>query len=394
MKTSKKDPSTRNLRLDDRLRQNVKSYKSFAKALLDRRISGWAGAHAIKELEHHFRADVSAPERLDVESSREGSDSNDRPVDKLRGKLCDIVNPLEIEAIIRCLSCQSSTIVEKAALYAFYQVYSKGSTDLPADAMRIDQMKSTALSNRKNHLYNLIKHFGDDFRAQLNRSFRQRTSVPLTLDSIILMSEGLPRVFLTIMKHIFSWSEFELGQLSTREISLFARRRGVLDAARWFQHDMPQVGAEGTALVTSITRLAELFRVNRYSDKPTECSLIAFSIPVEGISEVARSRLRDSEHRSFLVRVPSGERDRNSKQLRQKFQLNRLLCAFFDLPIARRGTARFDADDIDAIFGSDDGERFRALRKHWSRRRNWPFGRRWIKHDQTIDDSQVQFDWG
>ena len=382
------------LRLDDRLRNHAKNYKIFAKALLDRRISGWAGPRAAREIEDQFRDTAETTHTYISGSPRPEPPSDEPPAHAIRRKLKGIANHLDTEAIVNCLSYASSPIVEKAALYAFYQAYSKGSTDLLAIAACISQMKATALTDEQNRLHNLLKHFGDDFRAQLLRSRRQRFKIALTLEDIITMSEGLPRVFLTIMKHIFSWAEFERGQLSIGDISPFAIRRGVIDAALWFQHDMPQAGPDGAAIITCVARVAELFRLNRYSDKPTECSLIAFSTPVDGVSEVARSRLRDSEHRSFLIRIPSGERDRNSKQVRPKYQLNRLLCVLFGLPIARRGTARFSAGDIDAIFGSDNDDLFRTLRLRWSNRLNWPFGRRGAVSGCETQDPQVYFDWG
>ena len=381
------------LRPDDKLRHNPKGYKKFARALLDCRISGWAGSHAVQTIEDRFR-DKNEPEDSYITGSPTHRPSGgDPPSHVLRSKLAGITNHLDIEAIVRSLSYPSSPIIEKAALYTFYQAYSRGATDLLSVAADIGHMTATSPTDDQNRLHTLLKHFGDDFRAQLARSRRQRVQLPLALDDIITMSEGLPRVFLTIMKHIFRWAEFECGHLSVENLSLFARRRGVIDAARWFQHDMPQAGPDGKAIIRSVARVAELFRLNRYADKPTECSLVAFSTPVERLSDIASSRLQDSEHRSFLIRIPSGERDRNLRQVRPKYQINRLLCVLFDLPIARRGTARFSAEDVNAIFGIDDDEKFRELRSRWNQRLYWPFGRSdgVPRHDDQ--DAQGSFDW-
>ena len=381
------------LRLDDRLRHNQKGYRVFAKSLLGRRISFWAGPRAVQDIAEHFRLTAARTSSSTLNSIVHEPPSETSPAHLVRKKLKGITSDLDAQAIVRCLSYPPSPIVEKAAVYAFYQAYSKGATDLVSTAADIAQLKSTALSDDQNRLNKLRKHFGDDFSAQLLRSHRQRPKLSLTLEDIIVMSEGLPRVFLTTMKHIFGWAEFEAGRLSIAEISLSAIKRGVLDAARWFQNDMPQAGPDGAAIITCVSRVAELFRLNRYSDKPTECSLISFSTPVEGVSDVARSRIRDSEHRSFLIRIPSGERDRNSTQVRPKYQLNRLLCVLFDLPIARRGTARFSASDTNAIFGSDSDDGFRNLRLRWNSRLNWPFGRPSTTTRSDLSDSQEFFDW-
>lgn len=382
------------LRLDNFLRQNAKSYKHFAKELLHRRISTWAGERAVRDLEDYFRHSARSVDPVDPTLPSRTSSLREGPAHVIRRNLKGVATDFDIETIFSSLSYRRSAVVERAAVYAFYQEYARGRSDLLQIAREIERMKLSALSDRRNHLNKLLLHFGDDFRAQLFRTRRQRFIPTLSLDAIITMSEGLPRVFLTIMKHIFSWAEFERGTLVLPEISLVARRRGVLEAARWFQHDMPQAGSEGEAIVMCVSRVAELFRINRYSDKPTECSLIAFSTPIEGLSDVSRSRLRESEHRSFLIRLPSGERDRSLKQVRPKYQLNKLLCTMFDLPIARRGTARLKADDVNAIFGTDDDVGYRALRRRWSSRRNWPFGRHQSASDDIDEKAQTHFDWG
>ena len=381
------------LRLDSFLRQDPTSYKHFAKELLHRRISTWAGERAVRDLEDYFQHSAQSIAPVNRALPPHTSNHREGPAHVIRRNLKGIATPMDIETVVSSLRYPKSPLVERAAIYAFYQEFARGRSDFLKIAKEVEYMKNSDLSDKGNHLNKLLLHFGDDFRAQLFRTRRQRFTPTLTLDAIITMSEGLPRVFLTIMKHIFSWAEFERGALVLPEISLVARRRGILEAARWFQHDMPQAGSEGEAIVTCVSRVAELFRINRYSDKPTECSLIAFSTPVEGLSEVSRLRLRESEHRSFLIRLPSGERDRSLKQVRPKYQLNKLLCTMFDLPIARRGTARLKADDVDAIFGTDDDAAYRVLRRRWSSRRNWPFTRHLSVSDHIDEKAQTHFEW-
>ena len=282
-------------------------------------------------------------------------------------------------------------MVEKAAIYRFYQSYARGARNLVRSAEVISGLRATALTDNRNSINRALRHFGEDFEAQLRRSGRKGSFFIPDFDSIIQMSEGLPRVFLTVMKHIFDWTEFETGALSTRSISPSSIRRGLLNAAEWFQTDMPQAGMKGEAILLAIARLAELFRINRYSDKPTECSLIAFSTPIYGLSERSMETLKDAELRSFLIRVPSNDRDRNTKQVRPKYQLNRILCPLFGLPISRRGTARLDNQAVDTIFGGSEEENFAEFRRKWRARRNWPFGRRRVPSNREDDESQIGF---
>jgi hypothetical protein len=48
------------------------------------------------------------------------------------------------------------------------------------------------------------------------------------------------------------------------------------EAASWFLDHMLEEGVDGVLVRSGLERLAQLFRVNRFADKPTETSLIAF----------------------------------------------------------------------------------------------------------------------
>ena len=289
------------------------------------------------------------------------------------------------------IRCDESGLLEKATTYVFYQGFARGEEDLLRLAQQVASQRLYSTGDVVNPIRWVLDHFRSDFAAQLVSEARKPKPIMTDLDSLILMSEGLPRVFLTTMKHIFSWSECEIGKLSTESISTEERRQGLLDAAEWFQKDMPQSGAKGQVILSGVARLAELFRINRYADKPVECSLIAFSIPVSGLSQTAVSTIQECENRSFLIRVRRGERDRNSRQVRPKYHLNRVLCPLFDLPIGRRGTARFHAWEVEAIFGITRDAEYMALRRKWNRRVNWPFGRSSSSSESNDRHAQMRF---
>ena len=364
------------VQLDTLLRRNRDSYEVFAKSLLQLRITDWAGPSAVEKLERLFRP--SAPET----ASRTKPDSNsaDRSLvrphfSRLKGQLLEVLDDSDAETVICALSYPESFLIEKVGIYALYQEFAQGASDLLAVAREIGGQLSTAAVDQENPLFEIRKHFVGDFRAQLLKAARQRQLIPTDLRALIFMSEGLPRVFLTIMKHIFQWTEFECGELSVHAISKTARRRGLLAAADWFRRDIPQAGMAGERIRLAILRLGELFRLNRYADKPFECSLIAFSTPNGGYAESARETIQEAVHRSLLLQLARGERDRNTAQVRNKYHLNRLLCPLFDLPISRRGTARFDAHVTDAVFGTTEESPFNEIVQDWERRLYWPFGR-------------------
>ena len=377
------------LSLDSRFRADRAQYTVFARDLLLRRIQDWGGDRAIDRLDACFRSPTRHPLAESVARHREEATGLRPHLSRLSKRLQRIVPQEEAASIVETFRCDESALTEKATTYLFYQGYARGETDLLGLAQRVASLRARGTS-RADPIGRVLDHFTADFAAQLNRDARHVGSLVTDLESLILMSEGLPRVFLTTMKHIFGWSEFEKGELTTDSISADARRRGLLDAAEWFQRDMPQAGARGQVILSCVTRLGELFRINRYADKPIECSLIAFSIPVSGLSQAAISTIQECENRSFIIRVSRGERDRNTFQLRPKFHLNRVLCPLFDLPIGRRGTARFDVREVEAIFGITRDHDYAAIRRKWRRRVDWPFGRLSSNHESDDGDAQMR----
>jgi hypothetical protein len=139
---------------------------------------------------------------------------------------------------------------------------------------------------------------------------------------------------------------------------------------------MRKAGDDGFAIQGAIDRLAQMFRVNRFADKPVECSLISFSVAEEDGSAEALRVLRLCESRSFLNRISGGQRDKNSERVTMKFQLNNMLSPRWDLPIGRRGTIPFDARQFDAIFDPSRRGQFDQVLADWRDRMTAPhFGK-------------------
>lgn len=68
-----------------------------------------------------------------------------------------------------------------------------------------------------------------------------------------------------------------------------------------------------------------------------------------------------AEQGSFLIRVSAGGKDKNSKRVDRKYQLNGMLAPHWDLPISRRGTLLLRASEADTIFSSENAEDFERL---------------------------------
>ena len=266
---------------------------------------------------------------------------------------------------------------------------SKGENPVPASA-EISAMCGDFIEkqNLKGRYGGTLDHFKSDLIAQLRRE-NDGKQYYLGLDTFIAMSAGLPRALLTILRSVFEWSFFN-GEdpLRTYRVSLSAQQRGVKDASDWFYENMRKAGDDGIGIQTTIDRLAQLFRVNRFADKPVECSLIAFSVAEEDASTEALRMLRLCESRSFLNRITGGQRDRNSERVTMKFQLNNMLSPRWDLPLGRRGAIALDAYQFDAIFDVSKRNRIDQVLSEWRERMTAPhFGKSRVRQGSSPQQS-------
>ena len=366
------------LQLDSHFRSDRAAYKEFSRSLVRRRLEEHGITVSERTLDSLFDSSPSRRKLLSIGDNLFDGDRNyrNRPhFRRLRATLKGVLDKARIGRVVDNLHAPTSPLLEKAALYTFFQAWATD-RDLVAAAVEIDRLKADFLSgNKQNALRARISHFGNDFVGQLLRDARQPPSFA-GLTTFISISEGLPRALLTTLKHIFSWATFR-GEWrdGAGRISVDTQRKGVLEASEWFLNDLRQGGNLGFEIQSAMRRLSELFRLNHLGDKPIECSLIAFSVDTEALNARAREVLQEAEMRSFLVRVPAGERDRNSTRIRDKYQLSKMLCPHYRLPITRRGTIRLDVATAEAIFDLRRDGDFARVVKEWDRRINAPFAR-------------------
>ena len=371
------------LRLDERMRREEKRYKKFARQLLARRVAVSGSVLTTANMDECFSPmpktqSISKQSGIRVHLSR------------LKERLGYIDSTLA-EEVVSALSFEADPVVEKAAIFMFYQAVADGKSELLTEATEIESfIKDYRNGVRENPLKSTIDHYRGDFIAQMRRDSRQgRASGEdnhyTGLDNFILMSEGLPRSLLTIVGESIKSAAFrsELPNVG-RPISADSQYDGVKYASDWFLSDVPQGGKLGESIQLGILRLGSLFRMNRFADKPIECSVIGFSVCLEAISRRAREVILEAERRSFLIKAVGPQNDRSGKGIQDKFHLNRILCPQFDLPLGRRGAVPLDIDASEAIFGSSEAHLFDQLEKQWKRKLDWPFGRKDFGSDRLF----------
>lgn len=270
----------------------------------------------------------------------------------------------DIDTAVKAVSIRDFPLVEKANILLLYQKWAAGG-DLVAASEQICAEAKVFLSAAKGPNQTRVKqtldHYSNDLGAQLLRDCHEKATYA-GIDSFIEMSEGLPRTLITILKNTYDWSVFNGESPFQRgRVSLASQRKGVSEASEWFFQSMRKAGRDGIIVQKAVERLAEICRVNRFSDKPVECSLIAFSIPESELSDEARHTIQVATSRSFLISITGGQKAKNSKEIEAKYQLNKMLCPRWDLPISRRGTLPLSAEFANAIFEFNQEDKFREL---------------------------------
>lgn len=355
------------LQLDAHYRREPKRYAKFARRLLDRRLE--ADTPALAKTNEVAKWFVHPAETRPAVRS-----VDPLHLRRLRSQV-ESIAPAQADLVIDRLRCPTDVIVEKAAIFRFYQAVAKGRSDLPSVAANVVAEIEDHLAGRRNKLSSAVEHYKGDFAAQLRRDRQGGAADDLGLDNFIAMSEGLPRILLTLVGNVVRCAAFR-GELpmGAGSVSLDSQRQGVRDSGERFYSDIPRAGENGDLIQLSIARLGELFRINRFAHKPIECSLISFSVRLDRLPKRAQAVIREAEQRSFLVRREP-QKDRSTMQIWEKFHLNRLLCPKYELGIAVRGTARFSVELADAVFGQTEEGPFQDQRRQWRAAREWPFGR-------------------
>ena len=367
------------LQLDSKFRNDPEQYGRFARKLLQRRIDSSVGesfqAFDIDKLFGNLERE-SGEDRL----LRRRSGSERTHIAKLRKHLSQVLTSNDVEEVISCISIQPRPLLEKAAILRLYQAAFRDMEGIVEAGRQIGQAVKDIEGKKMNvakELRETLSHYGDDLDAQLWRDSKLGSRPTVReLEDLIRMSEGLPRALLTMVGYIVRWAVYrgELGP-DFQRISGDAIRLGLVDSGKWFLSDVPEIGVDGESIRIAIGRLGELFRLNRFADKPTECSLIGFSVDFEALSRVAKRNIDDAEKRSFLVLHPSGEKDRSSEKTWAKYHLSRVLTPMFELPVATRGHARLSTPAANAIFDASRNDEFVRVREQWRRRMYWPFGK-------------------
>lgn len=372
------------LYLDASLRKTGKSYNEFAKRLCTRRLTevGYPSVDLYKVFEE-FPSTKCIEELVSyvAYTKQEGPRPYFHTLKKrleqgLRSNAAKGVDSEHaISRIIANLTVSEYPFMEKVNTFLFYRDWYSGENLIDASEAIAKECKEFVEGLKEDSRHEqALAYFRADLIAQLVREYKHK-QLYLGLNTFIEMSDGLPRNLLIILKHIFKWSVFngEHPFHRGRKISIESQKKGIREASEWFYHDARMTGVNGEVVRASIDRLATLFREVRFSDKPSECSVSAFSADTSQSSERARGTIDLAEKWSLLIKIEGGQRDRNSKRVDAKYQINSMLAPRWDLPISRRGALALKPEEVDAIFDPHFSDKFEQLIKERVERMMAPF---------------------
>lgn len=351
--------------LDDFLRElGDAEYRNFSAKLIAKRLNQ-AGIACSDERERKLSNEFESIDAANDYSNEclkilQATDNSNRErpyFKKFRSTLSNRTNidDSSIDEIIGSLHCAGSPLVEKASVLLFYRKAQRDAEEAKTLAREISESAKAYVSGDKTkgrqHI-NVLAYYKSDLLAQLYREARQPVAY-CGFDTIVTLSQGIPRNLLMLLKHIYRRSLFAAEQpFEEGKISKQSQTDGVKDAAQWFWEDaQPEQNAASVRL--SVEAIARLFRTVRYSAKPSVPGLSTFSIREGELSENAKKTLRTAENWSYLVHIPHSGSDKNSEERRYKYQLVPILAPKWDVSYTIRDTIELDDEFANALFDED-----------------------------------------
>jgi hypothetical protein len=389
------DSEYEDLFLDERFRNSPEQYKQFALRLIARRLEPKPTRRNSSDEEYAHLCDFFEEPDLEWNSpffAQAKSDAQPRPHlvnfrQKLGRGVADGVvigpkNESQIDEVVSRVSWPEYPILEKLCILHIFQKWYR-TADLIDAAQFVHERAKAKLSGAKHEKFDeFVSKHKADMIAQWFRENGQKQFSYGGLKNFIRMSEGLPRTLITVLKHVHDWATYlDETPFVKGKISKEAQQRGVAEASDLFLDQMLPEGDEAISVGSAIERLCQLFRINRFADKPIETSLMAFSADKFAMSAEAKDVLDLATRTSLIIAVQGGQKERNSKEVTSKFEINAMLAPRRDLPIARRGIVSLPTAELEAVFVEARREEFDLLRKGWERKMTAPaFGRQTAAH--------------
>jgi hypothetical protein len=270
----------------------------------------------------------------------------------------------DIDRIVQSISFSENPFIEKTSTFCLYREWAKRE-DLLRSAQIIHEhaVRYVRGEGAGTIIDKRFAHFRSDIEAQFYVELERKYPYG-GLRNLIWMSAGLPRPLLTALKNIYGWAAFsEVDSGQSPEIAMSIQMDGIDETSDWFFKDARAPGRNGQLIKGGVDRLGYLLNRLRFSDKPVESALSAFSVEFDKLDEGTAQIVRAAEEWSMIISVPQGRKDRNASWIRRTFQLNPILAPRWTLPISRRGVLELNPREVSLIFSTAPAETDAAYRR-------------------------------
>jgi hypothetical protein len=357
----KRDAEYERVELDSLLREKNTEYENLAKRLILTRLRKSNlrhGASTAEDISNFFasidRGNFFQSYSQDIVSGRDKK-GLDRPcIARVKDALISDFgssNMAAIERVVANVRRSDHPLLEKLNAFLLFKHWGRLDALIVAseDIARISLAFSDGRREECVSYAQSFDHFGSDMLAQLLRECGKK-NVYAGLDTLVHLSQGIPRNLLGILKNIYRNALFSGERpFDGGVISTDSQTDGIRDAANWFWDDA-QPDSNGVVVRRAVDALAVFFREVRYSDKPSECDLCSFSVDVDRLTEDARKTLEMAENWSYLIRIKGGAKNKNSRSVDDKFQLSPMLAPKWGLSPRRGGTIELNSVLANALF--------------------------------------------
>ena len=294
--------------------------------------------------------------------------------DSLRSTFKDAETKLLIQEILGLLTLGFPLLVQKLNLVQFAKKLNrKSKPKVVAESIRtaarqfVDGKGTTA-----GWYATAYGHYAADIFAQICRESRRAIGVPYAgFEMFTRMSSGNPRNLLIILGRAFEIAQFrEIDFLDGEPLPIQYQTQAALAAARFTFENDTNYGSQSDAAREAVRRLAELLRAARFSLRIPEKSPLAISFSESDLSPKARETLNSSLNYSLVYEIYDGRKDRNTKALNRKIQLNPILSPRWGLAVVRGGDISLNREQLDAIFCNSNSASFDELLRNLGARWN------------------------
>lgn len=218
-------------------------------------------------------------------------------------------------------------------------------------------------------------HYSGDLFAQLFNEARIGTKLPYAgFDTFVKMSAGNPRNLLIILGRAYDIASFRgIDFIHESGLSIAFQTEAVLASARVAYDKDAGYGPMAERAKAATNRFASVLRAARYALRIPEVSPLAVSFLDDDLSDESREVLQYAIHYSFIFENKNGRRDRNTRRLNRKVQLNPMMAPVWGLPLGRRGDVKLTRQLLNYIFDPALGEEFEKALRELDRTWNNPF---------------------